>query len=62
MTLDFKSDLFSIRIISVTFCDYIKQIEIPAFRGAFAEKVGFENELFHNHKAEGGFHYSYPLI
>jgi hypothetical protein len=37
--------------------------ELPAFRGAVANKVGWQHILFHNHQdTTGKFRYSYPLI
>ena len=43
----------------------ISPAEVPAFRGAVIEKVGIEQEIFHNHNNEeggNGYHYRYPLI
>lgn len=53
----------SLRIITIRFNTPIKGHEIPAFRGALAQKVGLEHEWFHNHDNEtNGFHYRYPRI
>lgn len=51
-----------IKYLKIEFDGNLKPYEIPAFRGAIARKAGLENELFHNHRPEGGFIYSYPLI
>lgn len=36
--------------------------EIAAFRGAIANLVGYEHDLFHQHEQDKGYHYRYPLI
>lgn len=51
-----------IRILNVIFDTEIQGHEIPAFRGAVAEKVGLENIIFHNHLNDQSFLYKYPLI
>ena len=51
-----------LRQLTVTFDTEIQPWELSAFRGAIAEKAGYEHEHFHNHNSEGGFHYRYPLI
>jgi len=51
-----------IRILNVIFDNNIAGHEIPAFRGAVANKVGHDNVLFHNHVGDDKFRYSYPLI
>lgn len=52
-----------LRYLSVSFSiPNILRQEIPAFRGAVAEKVGFEHDIFHNHEAGGKAIYRYPLI
>ncbi|HRK26270.1 MAG TPA: CRISPR-associated endonuclease Cas6 [Chitinophagales bacterium] len=52
-----------LRYLSVSFSvPNISRREIPAFRAAVAEKVGFENDMFHNHQPDGKFIYRYPLI
>ena len=56
------SPLKKIRLITIKFDTEIAAYEIPAFRGAIAEKAGFENTLFHNHLKDGSFAYRYPLI
>ncbi len=42
----------------------LRRNQIHAFRGAVAEAVGLENDLFHNHSddPEQPLHYRYPLI
>jgi hypothetical protein len=51
-----------LRYLRVEFDGAIKPYEIPAFRGAVAEKAGLENALFHNHDKNAGLRYRYPLI
>lgn len=54
-----------IPILRVDFDAEIAPSEVPAFRGAVIEKVGIEQEIFHNHNNEeggNGYHYRYPLI
>ncbi len=50
------------RYLSIVFDTIIKPHEIPAFRGAIAQKVGFDKDVFHNHRSDGSFYYRYPLI
>lgn len=51
------------RLLTVSFDTPIQPWELPAFRGAIAEKAGYEHDLFHNHDNEkGGYHYRLPLI
>ena len=53
----------NIRVLSVTFEEVITARELGAFRGAMAAKVGWQNEWFHNHKAEtNGFHHRVALL
>ncbi len=53
----------NIRVLNVIFEETITARELSAFRGAIAGKVGWENEWFHNHKAEtGGYHHRYSLL
>ncbi|MEZ4775447.1 MAG: CRISPR-associated endonuclease Cas6 [Bacteroidia bacterium] len=54
-----------IHVLNVLFDTIIGPQDLPAFRGAFAHRVGLENEWFHNHdnsESEHKFHYRYPLI
>ena len=54
-----------LRLLSVTFQDMIKPWELTAFRGAIANKVGWQHDWFHNHNnSEEGEKviYRYPLI
>ncbi|PSJ77116.1 hypothetical protein C7N43_10275 [Sphingobacteriales bacterium UPWRP_1] len=52
-----------LRYLTVSFSvPTIYRKEIPAFRGAIAEKVGLEHDIFHNHDADGSYIYRYPLI
>lgn len=55
-----------IRLLRVLFNPSIKQEDLIAFRGAVAEKVGLENDWFHNHNNRSGapsrYFYRYPLI
>lgn len=52
-----------IKVLTVKFDTEIKHSEIALFRGAIINSMGNEADvLFHNHKDEEGFRYSYPLI
>lgn len=55
-----------VRILSVSFDTEIAPQETLAFRGAVIEKVGLQQELFHNHNnapdARVAYHYRYPLV
>jgi len=60
-----------LKLLRVHFDVEIAPYEVAAFRGAIIEKVGIENDLFHNHLNEGGkidetedpkFAYRYPRI
>lgn len=52
-----------LRLLTVAFDASIQGWELPAFRGAVAEKAGYEHDLFHNHNNDtGGYHYRLPLI
>lgn len=52
-----------LRYLSVSFSiPTIYRNELPAFRGAIAQKVGFEHDFFHNHQEKADFFYRYPLI
>jgi len=50
-----------IKVLTVVFDSEIAGHEIPAFRGAMANKVGHQHTLFHNHQGDG-YRYAYPLI
>lgn len=50
-----------IRILLVTFDFELRNTEISRFRGAVVKTTGYQNNLFHNHTAEGNI-YRYPLI
>ena len=54
-----------LRLLTILFDTQIQGHEIPAFRGALAQKVGLEHDWFHNHKRDesaGNFHHRYPRI
>lgn len=55
-----------LKILTVVFNTEIEPYEVPAFRGAVAEKVGLEHEWYHNHNNDPNatvpLHYRYPLI
>jgi len=51
-----------IKTLFVQFDDALAAWQIPAFRGAIIEKVGRENSLFHQHDADAGLIYQYPMI
>ncbi|MDX2246575.1 MAG: CRISPR-associated endonuclease Cas6 [Bacteroidia bacterium] len=50
-----------LKVLRVIFDGEMRPSEIPALRGAIADKVGQASVLFHNH-IESGFRYRYPLI
>lgn len=58
--------MIPLRLLTVTFDVELEPWEVPAFRGAVAEKVGLEHHWFHNHnndpESSQGFIYRYPLI
>ncbi len=54
--------LTKLRFLKIIFDTEIKPWEIPAFRGAISEKVGFDRDVFHNHRSDGSVYYRYPLI
>lgn len=51
-----------LKFLSVQFEETIKANELPFFRGAVIEKVGRENDLFHNHVGDKAYLHRYPLI
>lgn len=51
-----------LKTLFVQFDDTLSAWQVPAFRGAVIEKVGRENSLFHQHNADAGLIYSYPVI
>lgn len=56
-------ELPRIRTLTLLFDNEIARHEIPLFRGAvIASMRGDANVLFHNHRIEEGYRYSYPLI
>lgn len=56
-------ELPRIKILTIVFDAEIARREIPAFRGAVIDSMGDGvSLLYHNHKGEEGFRYSYPLI
>ena len=53
------------QILRVIFDTILPHRDLPAFRGAMAERVGLEHEWFHNHNnddSEQRYHYRYSLI
>ncbi len=52
----------NIKLILVVFNTELESFEMPAFRGAIVEKVGRENDLFHNHLTSDQYYYRYPMI
>jgi hypothetical protein len=55
--------MLPIRLLQIAFVNQFDAWKLPALRGAIAQKVGYEHDLFHNHDRErGGYHYRYPLI
>lgn len=51
-----------LKTLFVQFDDSLAAWQIPAFRGAVIEKVGREHSLFHQHDANNGLIYQYPVI
>ena len=51
-----------IKILTAIFDSELQPYEIPALRGAIAEKVGRENVIFHNHLRNDAYLYRYPLV
>lgn len=51
-----------INFLTIRFNNEISNHEIPLFRGAVIKASGENNILFHNHKDDNEFRYSYPLI
>lgn len=57
--------LKEIRVLTAIFSNRLPSKEIASFRGAVIEKVGIENDLFHNHNNTGegsNYYYRYPLV
>lgn len=52
----------TIRTLSLTFTHPLYARQIPQWRGAIIEMGGWENDLFHNHRGDDGYHYRYPRI
>lgn len=52
----------SLKYLKVAFDTEIGERELPAFRGAIAQKVGPSSVLFHNHLPDGKLRKEYPLI
>lgn len=52
----------TIRTLSLTFNLPLYPRQLPHWRGAFIEMGGWENDHFHNHDGDEGYHYRYPLI
>lgn len=50
-----------LKVLKIIFEGELESYEIPALRGAIAQKVGLDQVLFHNHLGNK-FRYSYPLI
>ncbi|MFC3809765.1 CRISPR-associated endonuclease Cas6 [Lacihabitans lacunae] len=51
-----------LRYLTIEFDSEIAPYEVAAFRGAIAQKAGFEHVLFHNHQKDGTVIYKYPSI
>jgi hypothetical protein len=56
-----SSSIVSLKVLKVVFDHHLKSHELPAFRGAIADKVGHQHSLFHNHEGDR-YRYRYPLI
>lgn len=51
-----------LRLLTLTFTHPLYPRQIPQWRGAFIQMGGWENDLFHNHRGDEGYHYRYPSI
>lgn len=58
--------MLKLKTLAITFSEPIKAKELACFRGAICEKIGWNNEWFHNHnnleKQASGYHLRYPLV
>lgn len=52
----------NLRLLTLTFTHPLYPRQIPQWRGAFIQMGGWENDLFHNHRGDDGYHYRYPRI
>jgi len=50
------------KTLSISFDLPIQHRQVVQWRGAFIEMAGWEDDLFHNHKGDEGYHRRYPLI
>lgn len=55
-------DIKAIKTLTITFDLPLYPRQIPHFRGAIAELVGWDRDLFHNHQESGKNINRYPLI
>ena len=51
-----------INVLTILFDNELLSHEVPLFRGAVIRALNDKNVLFHNHRGDMGFRYSYPLI
>lgn len=51
-----------VRYLKIRFRNPLLPLELPRFRAAVIEATGRQSSLFHNHAAEEGYVYRYPLI
>ena len=56
------ANIKKVKYLFIRFKDDMFAYEISALRGAIIDKVGRENDLFHNHLDDNKYKYSYPLI
>jgi len=52
----------TLKHLCVQFDTPLQAYQIPLFRGAIVEKVGRENDLFHNHFSDTKFIHRYPIV
>ena len=52
----------SVKTLQLSFNLDIEPWQLAQWRGAFIQMAGWEDDRFHNHKGEKGYHYRYPVI
>jgi len=50
------------RLLHLIFDLNLPESKLEGFRAAVARAAGFEQDLFHNHRADGSVQYRYPLV
>lgn len=57
-----NNNSLTVRTLLISFNLPIWGKEISQWRGAFLEMAGWQEDLCHNHLANDGYHYRYPLV